>query len=185
MARRSPARLGTVLFPGGDQGKDGDHVSAVLHLLSRIRIFGLWWDWRLSNGFVVSSTFDASSTLGSALELKSATRNIIFCVILTQRATRAAGHGFWLPDSFAQAKPVPVSENRDALLRILIGRQQLRTGTGGAYAPLSEILPAARVARFVRMTEFARPARFGRRNTLLVTKRATRAAGRKIRRAHV
>jgi len=28
-----------------------------------------------------------------------------------------------------------------------------RTGTGGAYAPLSEILLAARVARFVRMTE--------------------------------
>jgi hypothetical protein len=26
------------------------------------------------------------------------------------------------------------------------------TGTGGACAPLSEILPAARVARFVRMT---------------------------------
>jgi hypothetical protein len=33
--------------------------------------------------------------------------------------------------------------------------QQLETGTGGACAPLSEILPAARVARFVRMTEGA------------------------------
>src|SRR5580658_8143661 len=31
--------------------------------------------------------------------------------------------------------------------------QQPRTGTGGACAPLSEILPFARVARFVRMTE--------------------------------
>src|SRR5271163_4351792 len=31
--------------------------------------------------------------------------------------------------------------------------QQPRTGTGGACAPLSEILPSARVARFVRMTE--------------------------------
>src|SRR5271156_5293145 len=31
--------------------------------------------------------------------------------------------------------------------------QELRTGTGGACAPLSEILPAARVARFVRMTQ--------------------------------
>jgi hypothetical protein len=30
--------------------------------------------------------------------------------------------------------------------------QQRKTGTGGAYAPLSEILPAARVARYVRMT---------------------------------
>jgi len=28
-----------------------------------------------------------------------------------------------------------------------------RTGTGGAYAPLSEILPSARAARFVRMTQ--------------------------------
>jgi hypothetical protein len=34
-----------------------------------------------------------------------------------------------------------------------IGKQQLKTGTGGACAPLSEILPAARVARFVRMTK--------------------------------
>jgi hypothetical protein len=31
--------------------------------------------------------------------------------------------------------------------------QRRKTGTGGAYAPLSEILPSARVARFVRMTE--------------------------------
>ncbi|MFZ2063168.1 MAG: hypothetical protein WAU82_19330, partial [Candidatus Binatus sp.] len=31
-------------------------------------------------------------------------------------------------------------------------KRQLRTGTGGACAPLSEILPAARVARYVRMT---------------------------------
>ena len=31
--------------------------------------------------------------------------------------------------------------------------QQRRTGTGGACAPLSEILPPARVARFVGMTE--------------------------------
>jgi hypothetical protein len=31
--------------------------------------------------------------------------------------------------------------------------QRLRTGTGGACAPLSEILPAARVAHFVRMTQ--------------------------------
>ena len=30
--------------------------------------------------------------------------------------------------------------------------QQPKTGTGGACAPLSEILPSARVARFVRMT---------------------------------
>jgi hypothetical protein len=36
---------------------------------------------------------------------------------------------------------------------ILIGKQQRKTGTGGARAPLSEILPAARVARFVRMTQ--------------------------------
>jgi hypothetical protein len=35
------------------------------------------------------------------------------------------------------------------------------TGTGGAYAPLSEILPAARVARFVRMTDEPHGARFG------------------------
>jgi hypothetical protein len=33
------------------------------------------------------------------------------------------------------------------------GRQQLKTGTGGARAPLSEILPSARGARFVRMTK--------------------------------
>jgi hypothetical protein len=31
--------------------------------------------------------------------------------------------------------------------------RDFRTGTGGAYAPLSEILPSARVARFVRMTK--------------------------------
>ena len=31
--------------------------------------------------------------------------------------------------------------------------QQRKTGTGRARAPLSEILPAARVARFVRMTQ--------------------------------
>jgi hypothetical protein len=37
--------------------------------------------------------------------------------------------------------------------------QQLETGTGGACTPLSEILPSARVARFVRMTpkEIRRP----------------------------
>jgi hypothetical protein len=28
--------------------------------------------------------------------------------------------------------------------------RQLKTGTGSAYAPLSEILPSARVARFVK-----------------------------------
>jgi hypothetical protein len=39
------------------------------------------------------------------------------------------------------------------LLCDLSGKQQRKTGTGGAYAPLSEILPAARVARFIRMTE--------------------------------
>jgi hypothetical protein len=39
---------------------------------------------------------------------------------------------------------------------VLNGWQQSETGTGGAYAPLSEILPAARVARFVRMTKHAR-----------------------------
>jgi hypothetical protein len=32
-------------------------------------------------------------------------------------------------------------------------KQQLKTGTGGACAPLSEILPSARDARFVRMTQ--------------------------------
>jgi hypothetical protein len=31
--------------------------------------------------------------------------------------------------------------------------QQFKTGTGFATAKLSEILPAARVARFVRMTK--------------------------------
>jgi hypothetical protein len=35
--------------------------------------------------------------------------------------------------------------------------QQLETGTGGAYAPLSEILPSARGARFVRMTNKCAP----------------------------
>ena len=40
-------------------------------------------------------------------------------------------------------------------------KQRLETGTGFAYAKLSEILPAARVARFVRMTHtFARVARY-------------------------
>src|SRR5580704_11692612 len=34
--------------------------------------------------------------------------------------------------------------------------QHLKTGTGGACAPLSEILPAARAARSVRMTEVPR-----------------------------
>ena len=36
--------------------------------------------------------------------------------------------------------------------------RDFKTGTGGAYAPLSEILPATRVARSVRMTEGARVA---------------------------
>jgi hypothetical protein len=31
-------------------------------------------------------------------------------VILTTGALATGGHGFWLPDSFAAAKPVPVSE---------------------------------------------------------------------------
>jgi hypothetical protein len=31
-------------------------------------------------------------------------------------------------------------------------KRRLETGTGFAYAKLSEILPSARVARFVRMT---------------------------------
>ena len=38
-------------------------------------------------------------------------------------------------------------------------------GTGFACAKLSEILPAARVARFVRMTREARVARFDRDET--------------------
>jgi hypothetical protein len=33
--------------------------------------------------------------------------------------------------------------------------RDFETGTGFAYAKLSEILPAARVARFVRMTKYA------------------------------
>jgi len=40
--------------------------------------------------------------------------------------------------------------------KILIGCGDSKTGTGGPCAPLSEILPAARVARSVRMTEIAR-----------------------------
>jgi len=32
---------------------------------------------------------------------------------------------------------------------------ELKTGSGGACAPLSETLPAARVGRFVRMTKIA------------------------------
>src|SRR6202790_3327302 len=31
--------------------------------------------------------------------------------------------------------------------------RDFRTGTGGAHAPLSEVLPSARVARFVGMTQ--------------------------------
>jgi hypothetical protein len=44
--------------------------------------------------------------------------------------------------------------------------RDLKTGTGFADAKLSEILPAARVARFVRMTDKARVARFGRDDRL-------------------
>jgi len=55
---------------------------------------------------------------------------------LGQLRVSAAGSGF---------------EDRAALL--CLESSDLETGTGGANAPLSEILPAARVARFVRMTE--------------------------------
>ena len=77
-----------------------------------------------------------------------------FFVILTTGALVTGGTN---SDSFAQAKPVPVSENREAVL--CGGRahppdsywmQRRRTGTGGSCAPLSEILPAACDARFVR-----------------------------------
>ena len=69
-------------------------------------------------------------------------------VILTKRATRADGR---ISDSGAQAPPVPVlssasDKNQD---RCAISK----TGTGFADAKLCEILPSARVARFVRMTE--------------------------------
>jgi hypothetical protein len=40
--------------------------------------------------------------------------------------------------------------------------QQPGTGTGGACAPLSEILPSARDARFVRMTKKKRALAFVR-----------------------
>ena len=40
--------------------------------------------------------------------------------------------------------------------------RDLKTGTGFADAKLSEILPTARVAHFVRMTDDARDARFVR-----------------------
>jgi hypothetical protein len=68
-------------------------------------------------------------------------------------------------DSFAPAKPVPVSKSRSApyaptlhaRLRILIGWQQPKTRTGGACASLSEILPSARIALFVRMTKKGDP----------------------------
>src|SRR5208283_4577076 len=69
-------------------------------------------------------------------------------VILTKRATRADGR---ISDSGAQAPPVPVlgsasDKNQD---RCAISK----TGAGFAGAKLSEILPSARVARFVRMTQ--------------------------------
>src|SRR5277367_6165865 len=74
----------------------------------------------------------------------------VFCVILTKRATRADGR---ISDSGAQAPPVPVlsSESDKNQDRCAISE----TGTGFADAKLSEILPSARVARFVRMTSSA------------------------------
>jgi glutathione S-transferase len=87
--------------------------------------------------------------------LKARVDCITEIVILTKRATRAAGTGFWPPDSFAPAKPAPVLKSRSAPL-LMASRslrhwmQRLRTGIGGAYAPLSEILRCARVARFSR-----------------------------------
>src|SRR5580658_9259476 len=46
-------------------------------------------------------------------------------------------------------------KSRSAPLGSSVESSNAETGTGGAYAPLSEILPAARVARSVRMTEVA------------------------------
>ena len=79
-------------------------------------------------------------------------------VILTKRATRAAGR---ISDSGAQAPPVPVLHSLHSNKKCRRARddisngalRDLETGTGFAAAKLSEILPAARVARFVRMTE--------------------------------
>ncbi len=81
------------------------------------------------------------------LIVRGGTRRHRFSVILTKRATRADGR---ISDSGAQAPPVPV-------LRSASDKNQDRcaiseTGTVFADAKLSEILPAARDARFVRMT---------------------------------
>src|SRR5277367_5677128 len=42
--------------------------------------------------------------------------NGVTSVNLTERATRAEGTGFWPPDSFAIAKPVPVLKSRSGPL---------------------------------------------------------------------
>jgi hypothetical protein len=71
---------------------------------------------------------------------------------LGQLRAREAGSGFALLHSEKNPETYgPTS----AVERCAISE----TGTGGARAPLSEILPAARDARFVRMTQEARDAR--------------------------
>src|SRR5271163_4084820 len=79
-------------------------------------------------------------------------------VILTTRASR----GEEGPRTASRQRSRFRFRHRAALLillsprkrgEFLFGRQQPKTGTGGACAPLSEILPSARVARFVRMTQ--------------------------------
>jgi hypothetical protein len=66
---------------------------------------------------------------------------------LGQRRVSAAGSGFALLLSI-RSEGLRADLSKRAL-------RDFRTGTGFADAKLSEILPAARVARFVRMTETA------------------------------
>src|SRR5580692_4143555 len=61
--------------------------------------------------------------------------NVSF-VILTKRATRAAGNGFWPPDSFARTKPVPVLKSRGGQIALRgaveLGAQARREIGGGS-----------------------------------------------------
>ena len=92
--------------------------------------------------------FFAAAALNDTRKKTDEGKRGISTVILTKRATRADGR---ISDSGAQAPPVPVlgsasDKNQD---RCAISE----TGAGFADAKLSGILPAARVARFVRMTQ--------------------------------
>src|SRR5580692_4459532 len=73
-------------------------------------------------------------------------------VILTKRATRAAGNGFWPPDSFARTKPVPVLKSRGGQIALrgrssLARRRDARSGAEVSCLKYTKISPAPFAAR--------------------------------------